>query len=90
MSDYDAIKETLFNYFNGYKTKDRALLEKAFVVDIANMMGYMKNDRGELELLNWPMGEIINTWVSPDYSPHEFSEGKILAINIFSDVGATA
>ena len=58
MKDYDAISETVFHYFEGYKTKDRERLERAFVVDIANMMGYWKNDEGEQEQLikaetNW-------------------------------------
>ena len=90
MSDFDAIKETLFDYFNGYQAKDRALLENAFAVEIANLMGYMKNDKGELELFTIPLTELIETWVAPDYSPHKFGEGRILAIDIFSDVGATA
>jgi hypothetical protein len=40
MKDYDAISETVFHYFEGYQTKDRERLEKAFVVNIANLMGY--------------------------------------------------
>ena len=27
MNDYDAIQQTLFNYFDGYTTKDREKLE---------------------------------------------------------------
>jgi hypothetical protein len=38
MSDYDAIKETVFHYFEGYRDKDRERLEKAFSLEIANMM----------------------------------------------------
>jgi hypothetical protein len=89
MSDYDEIKETVFHYFEGYKTKDRERLERAFAVDVANMMGYWKNQDGELELFSIPMGELIDKWVGPDYTPYEFRNGKILAIQIFSDVGAT-
>ena len=47
MSDYDAIKETVFHYFEGYRDKDRERLEKAFSLEIANMMGYIKNKEGE-------------------------------------------
>ena len=43
MNDYDLIKETIFDYFEGYMTKDRGRLEKAFNVDVANMVGYWKN-----------------------------------------------
>ena len=47
MSDYDAIKETVFHYCEGYRNKDRERLEKAFVVEIANMIGYIKEQSGE-------------------------------------------
>ena len=39
MNDYELINETVFNYFEGYMTKDRERLEKAFRVDTANMVG---------------------------------------------------
>ena len=35
------------------------------------------------------MRESIDKWVAPDYTPFEFSDGNILAVDIFSDVGAT-
>ena len=89
MKDDDAIQETVFHYFEGYRTKNRERLERAFVVEIANIMGYWKNDKGVLELFSIPIKEIIEQWVSSDYEPHIFSEGKILSINIFSDVAAT-
>ena len=89
MNDRDEITETVLHYFEGYKTKDRARLERAFAVDVANLMGYWKNQDGELELFSQPMKELIESWVSPDYTPHEFSDGNILDIQIFSDVGAT-
>ena len=40
MDDYDAIKETIFHYFEGVKNKDRARLEQAFALDGANIIGY--------------------------------------------------
>ena len=89
MNDYDAIQETVFHYFEGYRTKNRERLERAFVVDIANIMGYWKNKEGELELFSIPIKEIIEEWVAPDYKPYIFPEGNILSINIFSAVGAT-
>ena len=89
MSDYDEIKEVVFDYFDGYKSKDRTRLERAFAVDIANMMGYWKNEDGALELFSRPMRELIEEWVSPEYEPYEFAGGKILAIQIFGDTGAT-
>jgi hypothetical protein len=64
MSDYDAIKETVFHYFEGYRDKDRERLEKAFSLEIANMMGYIKNEEGKL------MRESIDKWVAPDYTPY--------------------
>ena len=33
MDDYDAIKETIYHYFDGSRTKDRTRLERAFAVD---------------------------------------------------------
>lgn len=89
MSDYDEIKDAVFDYFEGYKTKNRARLERAFAVDIANMMDYWKNPNGELELFSMPMHKLINTWVNPEYQPYELGDGKILAIQIFGDIGAT-
>ena len=90
MRDYDAISETIFDYFEGYKSKDRQRLESAFVVDIANMMGYWKNDAGEKELFTIPYSELIERWVDPEFKPREMGEGNILSINIFSNDGATA
>lgn len=89
MSNYDAIKETVFHYCEGYRNKDRERLEKAFVVEIANMIGYIKNEKGKLKLFSMTMRESIDKWVAPDYTPFEFSDGNILAVDIFSDVGAT-
>ena len=90
MNDYDAICDTIFHYFEGYKAKDRARLERAFVVDIANMMGYWKDDVGEPELFTIPYRELIERWTAPDFVPRELGDGKILSVNVFSDVGATA
>jgi hypothetical protein len=89
VKDYDAIEETIFHYFEGYRTKNRERLERAFVVEIANMKGYMKNEQGELELIDMPYKELIEAWTSPDFTPFEFSEGRVLSINTFSPIGAT-
>ena len=90
MNDYDAIKETIYHYFEGYQTKDRARLERAFALDVAHIIGYAKNKDGQLELWNLPMREMIDNWVSDDESLPELEYGKILGIHIFSDVAATA
>ena len=89
MKDYDAISETIFHYFEGYRTKDRERLERAFAVDVANMIGYWKNEKAELELFTIPYKELIERWTNPAFVPQEFGEGNILSIHIFSDVGAT-
>ncbi len=89
MNDYDSIKETVFNYCEGYRKKDRERLEKAFALEIANMMGYKKNEEGKLELFVMTMRDAIDEWVAPDYTPFEFADGKMLAVDIFSVVGAT-
>lgn len=89
MSDYDAIRDAVFHYCEGYRHKDRARLERAFAVDTATMLGYTRSDDGTLRLWAQPMREAIDEWVAPDYTPFEFTEGVILAVDIFSDVGAT-
>ena len=85
MSDYDEIKETILHYFEGYQTKDRARLERAFALDVAHIMGYAKNQDGEVELWSRPMRATIDKWVSDDASLPKLAYGKILAIHIFSD-----
>ena len=86
--DYDAIKATIENYFEGLKYGDRARLEEAFAVAHAHMKGYTKNKDGELVVSSRPMNEVIDDWVSREPSP-QFT-GKILSINIFSEVAALA
>jgi hypothetical protein len=89
MKDYDAIERTVFDYFEGYRTQNRELLESAFVVEIANMKGYMKNENGDMELVDIPYKGLIEKWTSADYTPFEFADGRVLSINIFSPIGAT-
>ena len=91
MSDYDAIKETIFHYFEGVQSKDRARLERAFALDVANIIGYDVRD-GDDERTLWyrPMRETIDKWVADDSPVPHFDYGKILSIHIFSDVAATA
>jgi hypothetical protein len=69
MDDYDAIKETIYHYFDGSKTKDRTRLERAFAVDIAHIKGYAKNESGYLELSSLPIKDMIDIWVSDDTPP---------------------
>lgn len=88
IDDYDAIKTTINHYFEGLKHGDRARLEKAFAVANGHMKGYIKGDDGQLMEVSRPMTEVIDDWVSRDPSP-DF-KGRILSINIFSEVGAQA
>ncbi len=91
MNDYDAIKETIFHYFEGVKTKDRARLERAFALDVANIIGYDdRNADGNRVLWCRSMRETIDKWVSDDIETAWLTHGKILSIHIFSDVAATA
>ena len=89
MNDYEAIQETVYHYFEGYVSKDRARLEKAFATDIANMMGYWKLEDGTMELFSTPITELIDKWVSPDFEPFEFTERRILSLHIFAENAAT-
>ena len=68
-SDYDAIKTTIENYFEGFKHGDRARLEKAFAVPNAHMKGYIKDKNGRLIEVSRPINEVIDDWVSRDPSP---------------------
>jgi len=90
MNDYQAIQETLNNYFEGYVSKDRAKLEKAFALEVANMIGYSSANSGKLELFSIPMTDLVEKWTSSDYIPFEFGERKILSLHVFSDDGAVA
>ncbi len=90
MDDLDAIKETIYHYFEGFQTKDRARLERAFALDVAHIMGYAKNSEGELVLWSRPMKETIDKWVSDDSSLPKLDYGKVLSIEIHNDVSATA
>ncbi|HEX7040357.1 MAG TPA: nuclear transport factor 2 family protein [Trueperaceae bacterium] len=89
MSDYEAIRETVFHYCEGYREKDRARLERAFAPNVAVMFGCTRNEHGRPEIWSAPIADSIDRWVAPEYTPFEFAEGRMLAVDIFSDVGAT-
>ena len=88
MSNYDDIKITIFKYFDGLCNVDRELLEDAFEVESGHMKGYLKGESGKYSLSVRPMSDVIDDWVSRDPAPE--MKGKIIAINIFSDIAATA
>ena len=87
MSDYDAIKTTIYNYFDGLRLADRERLEKAFAVDAGHMKGYLKGKDDSYDLSVRPMREVIDEWAARDPKPD--MKGEILAINIYSDIAAT-
>ena len=86
--DYDAIKVTIEDYFEGLKYGDKTRLERAFAVPSAHMKGYIKDKNGELVLSSRSMADVIADWLSRE--PRPDFRGKILSINIFSEVGALA
>ena len=88
MSNYDEIKVTIFKYFDGVREASRELLEEAFATDEAHMKGYLIGDNGNYQLNTRPITEVIDDWASRKPSPQ--MQGKIIAINIFSDIAATA
>lgn len=88
MSNYDEIKTTIFKYFDGLCNADRGMLEEAFAVDAGHMKGYLKNSSGGYDMSVRPMSEVIDDWASRDPAPD--MKGKIISINIFDDVAATA
>ncbi len=85
----EAIEATLADYFEGYRNRDRARLEKAFAVPAAHMKGYARNDRGELELVTWPITKIIDYWLSNEPNP-DITYGKVLSVNLLGEHIATA
>lgn len=87
-SDDQAIRTTLFNYFEGLKSADRARLEAAFAVDAGHMKGYVRNKEGKLTLSVRPMSEVIDGWVSR--APAPGMQGKILSLQIISPDSALA
>jgi len=88
MSDYEAIETAVFDYFEGYKTKDRVRLERAFAVEVANLMGYRKDAEGKRALSSEPIRSVIDRWTSAAQKPLPLGEGKIISVNIFSEVAA--
>jgi hypothetical protein len=80
MSDYEAISETVFHYCEGYRNKDRERLEKAFSLEVASMMGYIKNKDGDLELFSMSMRDAIDSWVAPVTLPLSFLMGIFLPL----------
>jgi hypothetical protein len=88
MANYDEIKTTIFKYFDGVREANRQLLEEAFAADEAHMKGYLLEDDGNYQLNVRPIPEVIDDWASRSPSPE--MQGKIIAINIFSDIAATA
>ena len=87
MSDYDAIKTTIFNYFEGLKSADRGRLEQAFAVDAGHMKGYLKGKDGQYSLSSRPMNEVIDDWSQRE--PNADMQGRILDLNVYNDVAAT-
>ena len=86
--DYDAIKTTIEHYFEGLKYGNKTRLERAFAVANAHMKGYINDKDGKRVLSSRPMTEVIEDWVSRE--PRPDFQGRILSINIFSEVGAVA
>ena len=89
MNDYDAIKQAVFHYYEGYRDKSRERLERAFALEVATMTGYIKNKEGKLEFFSMTMKDAIEQWVASDYTPFECAEGIMLAVDIFSSLAAT-
>jgi hypothetical protein len=87
MSDYDAIKTTIFDYFDGIRLADRERLERAFAADAGHMKGYLKGDDGRYTLSVRPMPEVISEWAARTPKPE--MQGRILAIDIYNDIAAT-
>ena len=89
MNDYDLIKQTISDYFEGYMAKDRERLESAFCLGVATMVGFWRNEDGKQELFSSSIDDEINEWVSPEHSTYGSGDGKIITMHIFSKDGAT-
>ena len=88
MTDHEAVKDTVLNYYEGYLHKDRFRLEKAFALEVANMQGYIEKDQGKRVLFSMTMSDAINEWTASDYVPFKCTQGTILNLTFFGDVGA--
>lgn len=87
MNDLEAIKNTVFDYFDGLRLADRTRLERAFAVDAGHMKGYLKDPHGKFALSVRPMHEVIDTWAKREPTPD--MHGAILSVEIYSPVAAT-
>jgi len=88
MTDTQPISDTVFAYFEGYKTKSRALLERAFATEVANLMGYSRQPDGKLELRSTPIPKVIDRWTSAEHTPLKLGEGRIVSVHQFTDNAA--
>ncbi len=88
MHDLDAIKATIFDYFDGLRLADRTRLERAFAVDAGHMKGYLKNADGSYTLSSRAMTDVIDDWAKRTATPE--MRGAILSVNIYNPVAASA
>ena len=89
MTDHKKINETVFDYYYGYLNKDRERMENAFALDVANMQGYIEKEHGNRMLFSMTIRDAINEWTTAGYQPFECSEGIILSLEIFGEIGAS-
>ncbi len=89
MSDYAAIEEVIALYFEGFKTKDRAKLERVFATDVAQMISYCDDGNGNLELTTISIDKAIDGWVDPTFVQPRLGTGEIISIQRFGAVGAS-
>jgi hypothetical protein len=51
-------------------------------------MGYRKGEGGKRVLTSEPIRSVIDRWTSAAHTPLKLGEGRILSVNIFSEVAA--
>ena len=76
--DQQAIESAVFQYFDGYKTRDRLKLERAFASPDAQMMSV---DKATGKLISRPIAKVIDGWVNHPRNRPELM-GKILSVDI--------
>ena len=85
MKDQQAIEATVFDYFDGMKSKDKARLERTFALDVAQMVGF----EADGTLFTEPVAELLDRWCAPEFDLSSLGDGKILKLHQFDDQGAT-
>ena len=89
MADCDSVNQVIYDYYYGYLNKDRQRLKNAFALEVSSMQGYIEKEPGNRVLFSMTMKDAINEWTASAYVPFYCTEGIILKLEFFGDIGAS-